>query len=258
MGACPCRSFEPLPRFAGRAVTPKIHVICSDKARNGKTLLSRIIADDLTLVGRQPMVFDAEYPSAGIRSYMPERTRLVDLNKIGGRMAMIDTILGTPPRDYVIDLPCRLLLDTFELFDQIDFVSETRAAGFSLIVLFIIDKPFSSLRTARQIYNGGQLDRYVPVKNLAVGHVIDLTKITHLYGEIAQDGEITLPILEREIIDFIEQRGFSFCDFLLNRYVPPDQETKLKLRAFLNEVFAQIRQIHGRIEVQGLRRMGLV
>ena len=239
-------------------MTPKIHVVCSDKARNGKTLLSRIIADDLTLVGREPMVFDAEYPSAGIRSYLPERTRLVDLAKIGGRMAMVDTILGTPPRDYVIDLPCRLLLETFDLFDRIDFVSETRGAGFSVIVLFIIDKPFSSLRTARQIYNGGQLDRYVPVRNLAVGHVIDLSEVTHLYGEIAQDGEITLPILEREIIDFIEQRGFSFGDFLMNHYVPPNQAIRLKLRAFLNEIFAQIRQIHGRIEVQGLRHMGLV
>jgi hypothetical protein len=247
-----------VPWPAGQAVTQKIHVVCSDKARNGKTLLSRIIADDLTLVGREPMVFDAEYPSGGIRSYLPERTRLVDLAKIGGRMAMIDTILGTPPRDYVIDLPCRLLLDNFELFDQIDFINETRAAGFSLIVLFIIDKPFSSLRTARKIYNGGQLDRYIPVRNLAVGHVIDLSQVTHLYGEIAQDGEITLPILEREIIDFLEQRGFSFSDFLMNHYVPPSQEIRQRLRAFLNEIFAQIRQIHGRIEVQGLRRMGLV
>ena len=114
-------------------MTPKIHIICSDQARNGKTLLSRIIADDLTLIGREPMVFDAEYPSGGIRNFLPERTRLVDLTKINGRMAMIDTILGTTPRDYVIDLPCRLLLETFHLFDQIDLVSESRRCGFSLI-----------------------------------------------------------------------------------------------------------------------------
>jgi hypothetical protein len=239
-------------------VTPKIHVICSDRARNGKTLLSRIVADDLTLVGREPMVFDAEFPSGGIRAYLPERTRLVDLSKIGGRMALVDTILGTPPRDYVIDLPCRLLIETFDLFDQIDFVGETRSAGFSLIVMFIVDRPFSSLRSARRIYNSGQLDRYVPVRNLAVGHVSDFAQVANLYGEISQDGEIVLPVLERELLEFIEQRGFSFSAFLMNHYAPAAAELQPSLRNFLNEVFAQIRDIHGRIEVHGLRRMGLV
>jgi hypothetical protein len=239
-------------------VTPKIHVVCSDQARNGKTLLARIIADDLTLIGREPMVFDAEFPSGGIRSYLPERTRLVDLGKINGRMAMIDTILGTPPRDYVVDLPCRLLNETFELFDQIDFVGESRGAGFSLIVLFIIDRPFASLRMARRIYNSGQLDRYVPVRNLAVGHVSDFSQVTHLYGEIAEDGEVVLPVLERDIVELLEQRGFSFSAFLMNRYSEMPADMRLPLRAFLNEVFAQIREIHGRIEVHGLRRMGLV
>jgi hypothetical protein len=239
-------------------VTPKIHVVCSDQARNGKTLLSRIIADDLTLIGREPMVFDAEYPAGGIRAFLPERTRLVDLSKIGGRMTMIDTILGTPPRDYVIDLPCRLLLETFELLDQIDFVGESRNAGFSLIVLFIVDRPFASLRTARQIYNSGQLDRYVPVRNLAVGHVSDFSQIANLYGEIAEDGEIVLSVLERNVIEFLEQRGFSFSAFLMNRYAPVPQDVRSSLRAFLNDTFTQIREIHGRIEVNGLRRMGLV
>jgi hypothetical protein len=256
----PCPRISPEQQGGGRRglVTPKIHVVCSDQARNGKTLLSRIIADDLTLIGREPMIFDAEYPAGGIRAFLPERTRLVDLSKIGGRMAMIDTILGTPPRDYVIDLPCRLLLETFELFDQIDFVGESRNAGFSMIVLFIIDRPFSSLRTARQIYNSGQLDRYVPVRNLAVGHVSDFSQIANLYGEIAEDGEIVLSVLERRIVDFIEQRGFSFSAFLMNRYVQPAPDIRHNLRAFLNDVFAQMREVHGRIEVHGLRRMGLV
>jgi len=239
-------------------VTPKIHIICSDQARNGKTLLSRIIADDLTLIGREPMVFDAEYPSGGIRNFLPERTRLVDLTKINGRMAMIDTILGTTPRDYVIDLPCRLLLETFHLFDQIDLVSESRRCGFSLIILFIIDRPFASLRTARQIYNSGQMDRFVPVRNLAVGHVSDFSQVANLYGELAEDGEIVMQSLDRSVVDQAERRGFSFSAFMMNRYASLPGAVRQDLRYFLNDVFSQIRGIHGKIEVHGLRRMGLV
>ena len=55
-----------------------------------------------------------------------------------------------------------------------------------------------------------------------------------------------------------EQRGFSFAAFLLNRYPHITAEMRAELRQFLNGMFAQIRQIHGQVEVQGLRRMGLV
>ena len=239
-------------------MTPKIHVVCSDQARNGKTLLARLIADDLTLVGREPAVFDAECPLGGIRAYLPERTRLVDLSRTSGQMAMIDTMLGNAPRDYVIDLSCRLLADTFVLFEQIDFISEARKAGFVVIVLYIVDRPFSSLRLARQIYHGGQLDRFVPVRNDAVGHVSDYCQVVNLYGELAKGGELVVPVLAREIVRIAEQRGFSFAAFLLNRYPHITAEMRAELRQFLNGMFAQIRQIHGQVEMQDLRRMGLV
>jgi hypothetical protein len=239
-------------------MTPKIHVVCSDQARNGKTLLARLIADDLTLVGREPAVFDAECPLGGIRAYLPERTRLVDLTRTNGQMAMIDTMLGSAPRDYVIDLSCRLLADTFALFEQIDFIGEARKAGFVVIVLYIIDRPFASLRLARQIYHGGQLDRFVPVRNDAIGHVSDYCQVVNLYGELIRGGEIFLPVLSRDILRMAEQRGFSFASFLLNRYPHITAEKRAELRQFLNAMFAQIRQIHGEVEFQGLRRMGLV
>ena len=239
-------------------MTPKIHVVCSDQARNGKTLLARLIADDLTLVGREPAVFDAECPLGGIRSYLPERTRLVDLSRTSGQMAMIDTMLGNAPRDYVIDLSCRLLADTFALFEQIDFIGEARKAGFVVIVLYIIDRPFASLRMARQIYHGGQLDRFVPVRNDAVGHVSDYCQVVNLYGELTRGGELVVPILGREIVRIAGRRGVSFAAFLLNRYPHINPEMRAELRRFLNGMFAQIRQIHGQVEMQDLRRMGLV
>lgn len=239
-------------------MTPKIHVVCSDQARNGKTLLARLIADDLTLVGHDPAVFDAECPLGGIRSYLPERTRLVDLSRTNGQMALIDTMLGNPPRDYVIDLSCRLLADTFALFEQIDFIYEARKAGFVVIVLYIIDRPFASLRLARQIYHGGQLDRFVPVRNDAVGHVSDYCQVVNLYDELVKGGEIFLPVLGRDTMRVVEQRGFSFAAFLLNRYPQIGAEMRAELRQFLSGMFGQIRRMHGHVEVQGLKRMGLV
>lgn len=239
-------------------MTPKIEVVCSDQARNGKTMLARLIADYLVLIGRDPTIFDAEYPHSGIRPFLPERTRLVDMSKIGGQMTMIDSILGATPQDYVIDLPCRLLTDTFYLFDRIDFAGEARRMGFAVIVHYIIDRPFASLRMARQIYNSGQMDRFVPVRNDAIGHVSEYCQVVNLYGELTQRGEIVMPALDRALVQIVEQRGFSFSTFLLNRYSHVPRESHLRLREFLNTNFSQIRTIHGQIEAQSLRRLGLV
>jgi hypothetical protein len=239
-------------------MTPRIQVVCSDQARNGKTLLARVIADSHILAGREPTIFDADYPQGGIRFFLPERSRLVDLTDIAGQMAMIDTILGGPPRDYVIDMPARLTTKGFDLFEQIDFVTEARRAGYSTLVFYIIDRPFSSLRTARKVYHGGQLDQFVPVRNQAVGHVSDFGHVVNLYGEIAQYGELIIPVAERATIQCADQHGFSFASFMLNRYGYIPELPRAKLRQFLNGLFAQLRSFYGQVELQDLRRMGLV
>ncbi len=41
---------------------PMIAIVCSDRHRNGKTLLARVLVDFLLLEGRDPFVLDLDLP----------------------------------------------------------------------------------------------------------------------------------------------------------------------------------------------------
>jgi hypothetical protein len=113
------------------ADTPTIYIICSDRHRNGKTLLARVLVDYLLLDHRDPFVIDANFPEGTLRAAFPGRTALVDFAQIQGQMKMFDTIMGSLGRDYVIDLPAPQLENFFEVFRQVNFKEE--AYGFRLV-----------------------------------------------------------------------------------------------------------------------------
>ena len=82
-----------------------IAIVCSDRHRNGKTLLARLLVDHLLMEERDPYCLDLSYPEGTLRSFFPGRTALVDFEHVPGQMKVFDTILAGPGRDYVIDVP---------------------------------------------------------------------------------------------------------------------------------------------------------
>ena len=129
-------------------VGPKIYVVCSDRARNGKTLLVRLYADFLMAVDRDPLIIDADSPDGKAAGYFPDRSIIVDLDRVKGQMTALDTILMMPERDYIIDLPARQFSRFFNVLEELNFIEESRNAGMELIVLFIVEPSMVSLRTA--------------------------------------------------------------------------------------------------------------
>ena len=93
---------------------PTIYIVASDASRNGKTLLARLVVDYLLLDGKDPFIFDTDAPDGPLRQFFPGRTALADFEKMPGRMKLFDTILTSPGRDYVIDLPQRHMQPFFK------------------------------------------------------------------------------------------------------------------------------------------------
>ena len=86
---------------------PTVYITASDQHRNGKTLLARLLADYLMLDGHDPFMIDTDAPDGPLRSYFPGRTALADFSQMQGQMKLFDTIMASPGRDYVVDLPVR-------------------------------------------------------------------------------------------------------------------------------------------------------
>jgi hypothetical protein len=226
------------------ADTPTIYIVCSDRHRNGKTLLARVLVDYLLLENSDPFVIDANFPEGPLRAAFPGRTALVDFAQVQGQMKMFDTIMGSLGRDYVIDLPAPQTENFYEAYRQLEFGDEAARAGFQIVVLFIVDKDLSSLRVAEEIQRVVEPALFVPVRNAQVG-----SALAHHGSSLTID----IPILDREVMNLIEVKRFSLRSFILGEESNlPTQFTK-KLRIFLLEMMTALRDIKPALTLAKLR-----
>lgn len=226
------------------AATPIIYIVCSDRNRNGKTLLARVLVDHLMLDGRDPFVLDAGFPEGPLRAFFPGRTALVDFDQMPGRMKLFDTILERPGRDYVIDLPAPQTGPFFQAVTELGFADEARARGFDLVVLFIVDRAEDSLKMAADIARTVKPDLLVPVRNAHVGSALDATdaKLT-----------IDMPVLDRAAAAIIANKRFSLRSFLLGDEAGMQAHLAARLKSFLYELTTGFREIEPAMSLSRLR-----
>jgi hypothetical protein len=185
------------------AVQPTIYIVASDQHRNGKTLLARLLVDYLMLDGRDPFVVDTDAPDGPLRNFFPGRTALADFTAITGQMKLFDTILASPGRDYVVDLPARHTESFFAAERDLGFFSECKKQGFRIFLFFVVDQSFASLKAAQSLQHYRGVDLFVPVRNLVVRSI---------WPE--DDGALTMPYLAAPLASAIGNRRFSFRAFV--------------------------------------------
>jgi hypothetical protein len=224
------------------AIQPTIYVVASDANRNGKTLLARLVSDYLLLDGKDPFIFDTDAPDGPLRQFFPGRTALADFEKMAGRMKVFDTILGSPGRDYVIDLPQRHMLDFFKVVEELSFFPEAKAHGFRIIVFFVVDRPTTSLRMARAIYDTDGIDHFVAVTNDNVGT-----------SWPEDEGSLNMPVLPRSVSVAISDRRFSLRNFVLGETHGLVGADKTLLNAFLFRIMDGLNSLDVDISLNRLR-----
>lgn len=216
------------------ATRPVVYIVCSDQHRNGKTLLARVLVDYLMLDGHDPFVIDADYPHGPLRNFFPGRTLVVNLETIRGQMALFDTILAAPGRDYVIDLPATQTARFCKAAADLGFFTEARRASFAMVILFIVDKTTGSLASAANVEKMAKLDLLIPVRNAFVGSALPAR----------YDGlTVTMPVLDPECLTLIGGKRFSIREFLLGDESTVPEPLRRKLKSFLYEVMTSFNAI---------------
>ena len=226
------------------AAIPKIYIVCSDRHRNGKTLLARVLVDYLMLEGKDPFVIDAGFPDGPLRAAFPGRTALVDFAQVQGQMKLFDTIMGSPGRDYVIDLPAPQTEKFFAAFHQLNFYNEAIDAGFQIAVLFVVDKDLSSLKCADEVHELIDPAMFIPVRNAFMG-----SALAHHENALTID----IPILDREVMNLIEVKRFSLRNFILGEESNMPAQFSRKLKIFLLEMMTSLRDIEPAMTLAKLR-----
>jgi hypothetical protein len=226
------------------AAQPVIHIVCSDRHRNGKTLLARVLIDYLMLDGHDPFVIDAGFPGGALRNYFPGRTALVDFAATPGQMKLFDTILASPGRDYVIDLPAAQTDNFFKASVDLGFFDEAARLGFRIVVLFVIDQRHESIKAARAVEAKARPDLLMFVGNHFIGSAV---------GGEEQGALVEIPALDPEIVATTSATRFSFRSFLLGdgQGLAAAQGTLLK--TFLYEIMTGLRNIAPAVTLQALK-----
>jgi hypothetical protein len=239
----------------------RIIAVCSDQARNGKTLVARLVADYLILAGRNPLIFDADPHNDGIKLWFPERAFPVELGKTMGQIQLFDRILGLrilglPYRDHVIDIPAPLYEKFVSTVTQIEFIAEAQARNFATAAFFVIDRSAGTLDAAKEARDMLKLDAFWPVRNAAIG---DPTSEGHSLGAFAlvsQDGDLALPALSPELQAKALRPGFSFSNFLKEqRPAALTLRERQTMNAFLDAVMAQIDALLTRLDEAAAKRI---
>jgi hypothetical protein len=237
---------------------PAIHIICSDRARNGKTLLARLLADWLRMSGEHPFIIDLDVPGAPLAERYGEDALAADFSKVTGRVALFDTIMNDPGRDYVLEVPARDLDVFLAEADKISFFAEAGEAGLDTVFLFMVDRSLGSIRKARELAGAWPDCQLFPARNKAIGDLLNDEEASELYLDLYLKGEICLPKLSPDSIATAEFPGFSFQDFANGRIEAPTSFQHYELSDFCDTVFSQFGKLQFRLDMEGLKDMGLI
>lgn len=237
-----------LIRRRSMANPPTLYVVCSDRDRNGKTLLARVLVDFLLMEERDPFCFDLDPPLGPLRGCFPGRTALVDFTTGEGRAKVFDTLIARAGRDYVIDLPAQHLARLCEEAGAQDLTGKLHAKGCRLVVLYIVDREAASLDTAVAVEEVLQPDLFVPVSNAFIGSALP----EGLPGPV-----LTMKAMGTELAAAVSNRRLSLRLFMLGDEEAVPVRLRGSLKGFLHGLVAGMRDFEPAMSLQVLRETEL-
>ena len=222
---------------------PTLYIVCSDRGRNGKTLLARVLVDHLLIDERDPFCFDLGAPGGSLRAYFPGRTALIDMADEASRAKLFDIVLGRGGRDYVIDVPGAQLAQFCEAAGEKSLPDAARSRGYRVCVLFVVDRDPTSLKTAVAVEDMLQPDLLVPVINRFVGTSLP----DGVPGPV-----VIMEKIEGELHAVVSNRRFSMRAFLLGDDAAVPARLRAHLKNFLHGVLGGLRNLEPAMSLQSL------
>ena len=232
-----------------------IYIVCSDQTRNGKTLFARLLTDFLVMQGGAPFVIDLDAPTGGVCEYFPDFSEVFDISSVAGQMELFDWMLATPGRDYVLDVPARFLDKLFTVMDDINFMEGAGAQGFEVNVFYIVEGSLKSLTTAAMIHDNYTVDRFFVIGHEELNEDLKNFKKLSIFNSIIGQGQIELPLLDRDVLEAIEDVTFSFREFIEGDESDMAAKTQFKLANYLKSVVSALQRIKRRIDIGHLQQV---
>jgi hypothetical protein len=242
-------------------------IVASPRARTGKTLLARLIVEHLLLSGIPHVVFDTDAVERQLAGFFPDRTVVIDLDRVPDQMKLFDTLSSPVSLTQVIDLTHRSFKKFFSLMQDIEFLDEARARGFQPVIFFIPDGETDSYEQGIALRDQFRDSGFVLVRNEALGDPSrEALRNPSFATFVAHSPRMTLQRLDPFFLTAIADPKLSLSEFMRRTLMrearsrlPAEQmsiaymsrEARSGITTWLQTAFNEIRRVLQEAEVRG-------
>lgn len=245
-------------------------IVASMRARTGKTLLARLIADRFLLASRRIEIFDTDAIEKSLTAAFPEQSSVIDLDRTVDQMKLFDTLAAPMPESQVIDLTHRSFQKFFKLMRDSDYVSEAKARGIEPVIFYIPDRDVETYEQGRAIRDFFHDAAFVLTENAFLGEIQkDARRSESFLAFKNHRPTLIMPQLDPFIANVVMDPTLSLSEFLRRvqttdpaAALPPppgaqslaylSRETRTALTIWLKQVFAKLDDVLNEIESRPL------
>jgi hypothetical protein len=227
-----------------------IYIICSPRARIGKTLTARLLTEFYRTNGRPVLAFDVT-PDQTLLAYLPRFAIAASVAETRGQMALFDQLIVPDEKPKVVDLGTGAFDTFFNILNQINFVDEARRRNVEPVVLFTVNPDQSSAKSYRMLLQTFPDITLIPVLNEAF--VRGFQYRDNFPAQRAVAIPLQLPQLSPSLRAIVDTPPFSFSEFRrkISRDVPDHLEGEM--HSWLKRAFLQFRELELRLLLEGMQ-----
>lgn len=190
-------------------------IVASARARTGKTLVARLLAENFILAGGQPAIFDTETGERGLWSCFRDDSLALDLDRVTDQMALFEHLTSQQPDSRVVDISNHSFRKFFDLMRDSDYVTEARERGIEPVILYIASPDPDSFEQGRQLHEQFPDCPFVVVENDYLGSIKPLTKLGAGYRALEHlRPRLHLAALDPSLSKAIDDPSLSFSEFI--------------------------------------------
>jgi hypothetical protein len=228
-----------------------VFIVCSPRARVGKTLAARLITEFYHASARPVAAFDLEPFEPMLAEFLPKLARHMSLNDTRGQMALFDQLVLDDDTAKVIDLGHLALEKFFSVAFDIGFAAEARRRGISALLMYVADQTTTAQNTYSALREKFPDFGFVPVHNDAIARGYELRK--HFPALASGVAPLHIPQLSSGLRSVLDRRPFSFAEA---QRMPPAQLTQVQrdeLEGFIKRTFRELREMELALLMKNLK-----
>jgi hypothetical protein len=207
-----------------------VYIVCSPRPRVGKTLVSRLLTEYLSLENRYATAFDINLNEPSLLDFLPKLTETASIEDTFDQIQLMDRLIVNDGAPKMIDLGFHAFDGFFKMAAEIGFAKEAERRGVQVAILFIPDRDRTSQRAWTMLQQNFRNAALVPVNNEQI-----------LLGEIppwiGQADLLNVAILPGFLKTYIDRQSFSFTKFLRTG------DNSSELYQWIVNGFAQFREL---------------